>query len=111
METTPSAADIPTDPTTTTASPTASATDPAATASPSSNYPPTYVGSAPAETKRRPRVETVVFGFIIIAVGVFMFLLSVGLRVDAELAMIFLLTLSGVALLGGALASIRKSPR
>ena len=60
---------------------------------------------------RGPRTGTIIFGLIALLVGVFMIALTAGLQVDSELVVISFFALGGVALLGGALGSIRRSPR
>lgn len=55
------------------------------------------------------RVGTVVWGLVIVAVGVGLLSAAWGAHLDAELALIVLLGAAGVALLVGSLVGMRRS--
>ncbi len=72
------------------------------------------VTGLPAEQAQRApraglRVGTVVWGLVIVAVGVGLLSAAWGAHVDAELALIVLLGAAGVALLVGSLVGMRRS--
>ncbi len=61
--------------------------------------------------RNRLRSGTVVLGVIVVFVGIFMVALTTGLPMDAELVVIAMLALGGVALLGGALGAVSRPRR
>lgn len=71
------------------------------------------VVSGPVEAAPAPRppqrVGTVVWGIVIAAVGIGLLSIAWGANLDAELALIVLLGVAGVALLVGSLVGLRRS--
>lgn len=76
--------------------PESTATAPAATAAPA------------ASPDRRPRVGTVVWGLVVVAVALGLMALGNGLVFDVQLAVILLVAGAGVALLVGSLVGARR---
>ena len=67
-------------------------------------------GTVPQPRPRpTPRVATVVWGVMVVAVGVGLLSTAWGAHLDTELAFIVLLGVAGVALLVGSLAGMRRS--
>ncbi len=68
------------------------------------------VPAAPAEpsASRRPRVGTVVWGLVVLAVGLGLMALGNGLVFDVQLAVILLVAGAGLALLVGSLVGARR---
>ncbi|MCB2176252.1 MAG: hypothetical protein KQH57_10630 [Actinomycetales bacterium] len=65
--------------------------------------------AAPAATPdRRPRVATVVWGLVVLAVALGLMALGNGLVFDVQLAVILLVAGAGVALLVGSLVGARR---
>lgn len=63
---------------------------------------------APSATSRRPRVATVVWGLVVLAVALGLMALGNGLVFDVQLAVILLVAGAGVALLVGSLIGARR---
>jgi hypothetical protein len=78
-------------------------TEPAATA-PAGGSP---IASAPPE-RRGPRTATIVWGFLVLALGVGLLADAAGARIDVELAAIVLLGLAGIVLVLGSLVSAAR---
>ena len=67
--------------------------------------------AAVAPVRREVRVGTVVWGLVIVALGVLALAVAAGARIDGELAFIALLGGAGLALLVGSLAVGLRRPR
>ena len=70
---------------------------------------PTAPAAAVPEPPRTLRVGTVVWGLVVMAVGVGLLSVAWGAHLDTELAFIVLLGAAGVALLVGSLVGMRRS--
>jgi heme A synthase len=70
---------------------------------------PTATAGATPEPPRTLRVGTVVWGLVVMAVGVGLLSVAWGAHLDTELAFIVLLGAAGVALLVGSLVGMRRS--
>ncbi|MGN8246563.1 hypothetical protein ACTHAM_000227 [Cellulomonas soli] len=85
----------------TTATPPAGSTAPLPSAGP---------GLDPAP-RPRPRIATVVWGLVVAALGVGVLIYAAGYTIDAQLALIVLLTVAGLMLLVGSLVGTRRGGR
>lgn len=70
---------------------------------------PTPTSSYAARERAGVRVGTVVWGLVVVALGVGLLAIAWGAHLDAELAFIVLLAAAGVALLVGSLVGMRRS--
>jgi len=73
--------------------------------------PQTSAVPAVAPVRRETRVGTVVWGLVVVALGVLALAVSAGAQVDGELAFIALLAGAGLALLVGSLVVGLRHPR
>ncbi|WP_448630178.1 hypothetical protein [Cellulomonas soli] len=86
----------------------ATATTPPAPSAPTS---PVLAAPQPTPTRPRLRIATVVWGLIVAALGVGVLIYAAGYTLDAQLALIVLLTVAGVTLLVGSLLGNRRGAR
>jgi hypothetical protein len=73
--------------------------------------PPAATAAPVAPARRETRVGTVVWGLVVVALGVLALAVSAGAQVDGELAFIALLAGAGLALLVGSLVVGLRRPR
>lgn len=91
------------------AAPTA-ATPPVA-ATPPAGPPAPILAAGPSldpAPRPRPRIATVVWGLVVAALGVGVLIYAAGYTIDAQLALIVLLTVAGLMLLVGSLVGTRR---
>lgn len=97
-----------------TEAPTAPAPAVAPTSPPSAVTPPVSPApAAPSIDAARPRVRiaTVVWGLVVAALGTGVLIYAAGYTIDAQLALIVLLTVAGLTLLVGSLVGNRRGAR
>ncbi|GHG45571.1 hypothetical protein GCM10011331_05050 [Flavimobilis marinus] len=68
-------------------------------------------GAKDADQRREPRVATIVWGLILVAVAAGVLAVAQGYRIDAELALIVGLSVAGLLLLLGSLATAARRRR
>lgn len=68
-------------------------------------------GTKDADERREPRVATIVWGLILVAVAAGVLAVAQGYRIDAELALIVGLGVAGLLLLVGSLATAARRRR
>jgi hypothetical protein len=68
-------------------------------------------GTQDADERREPRVATIVWGLILVAVAAGVLAVAQGYRIDAELALIVGLGVAGLLLLAGSLATAARRRR